>query len=285
MERIRAFELKNKGLFVVRLRVKNSDGASITSGNILSGKSLIIDLNQHLDKINDGDTVWVEAVVVGGKNRTSSKKYIYRAGALEKAKYEIKGLPMSNNLKFIGTETAYEYHFFYDEDNPHKINGITYVLIPEESIAIVHPNGYEYEGTVKIPSTIKYQGKKYVVTEIGKTAFYCCQELKSLTLPASICYISDFIVKDCDMLTTIRVQTDTPPEVEAHGFQEFNKDKCTLYVPLGCTEIYRNTYYWDQFKNIKAYWNKPIIDRINKDILKIRGVKNPRIKPEQPQKE
>lgn len=274
MERIRAFELKNKGSIILRIRVKSSSGESITSGNILSGKSIIIDLNQYLDKINDGDTVWLEALVVGGRNKTSTKKFIYRAGALEKAKFEISGSLMSSNLKYIGTEKAYDYHFFYDEDNPHEINGINYALIPEESIAIVHQKDYEYKGTVKIPSTIKYQGKKYVVTEIGKMAFGYCHELTSLTLPASICYISDFVFIEDSKLKTIRVQTDTPPFVESHGFQEFdNVDDCSLYVPLGSSEIYRNDPCWNQFKNIKSYWTKAILDEISRKVYESRGSK------------
>ena len=284
MESIRAFELKNNGAFVARLRVKSSSGESITSGDILINSSKTIDLNQYLNKINDGDTVWLEAVVVGGKNKTSSKKFIYRAGALEKANYEISSTTMSSKLKFVDTKKAYDYHFFFDKE-PHEINGIYYVLVPEDSIAIVHEHLEEYKGAVKIPRTITYQKKKYVVTEIGNQAFGYCDELTSLTLPASICFIGDFVFIEDSNLKTIRVETDTPPFVEVYGFQEFdNIDNCTLYVPLGSTEIYRKEYCWNQFKNIKAFWNKLIIDRINKEIIKIRGVKNLRIKPERPQK-
>ena len=283
MEIIRAFELKNNGAFVARLRVKSSSGASITSSDILIRQSKVIDLNQYLDKINDGDTVWLEAVVVLGRNRTSSKKFIYRAGALEKAKFEISGTTLTSKLKFIETKEAYEYHNFYEEENSHEINGINYILIPEESIAIVVPKSGEYQGVVRIPSTVTYQKKKYVVTEIGKFAFLF-NDVTSLTFPASLCFIDDFIVKDDYSLKTIRVETDTPPYVESHGFQEFNKDRCTLYVPLGSVEIYKNSFGWEQFKNIKAYWNRTLLDRIEKEIGKLRAKDIIRKKPERPQK-
>ena len=286
MEIIRAFELKNNGAFVARLRVKSSSGASITSSDILIRQSKVIDLNQYLDKINDGDTVWLEAVVVAGRNRTSTRKFIYRAGALEKAKFEISGTTLTSKLKFIEAKDAYDYHFLDDDiEKTNLINGINYHLCPKDSVALVVPRDDEYKGAIKIPSTIKHQGKKYVVTEIGNQAFGFCHELTSLTLPASICFLGDFVFIEDSKLKTIRVETDTPPYVESHGVQDFdNIDSCTLYVPLGSVEIYKNSFGWEQFKNIKAYWNRTLLDRIEKEIGKLRAKDIIRKKPERPQK-
>lgn len=215
---------------------------------------------------------------MGGKSKTSSKKYIYSAGALEKAKYEISGTTLSSKLKFVETKNAYDYHFFYEEDNIHEINGINYALIPEESIAIVHAKDEGYKGAVKIPSTITYQKKKYVVTEIGKMAFLSNHELTSLTLSASICFISDFVIEDCGKLTKIRVESTTPAYVESHGFQEFNTEDCTLTVPLGSVDIYKKAFGWEQFENIKAFWNKAIFEEINRKLLEISRKEKAKIK-------
>ena len=285
MEIIRAIELKNKGAFVARLRVKNSSGAAVASKDIIVTNTATIDLNQYLNKFNDGDTITVGVEVVAGRNRTSTREFIYRAGALEKAVFEVTGTTLTSKLKFIETKKAYEYHFLDDQDNAHVINGINYLLCPKDSVAIVLEPSEEYKGAVKIPSTITYQKKKYVVTEIGIQAFGYCHELTSLTLPASICLIGDFVIINDTKLKSIRVENDTPPYVESHGFQEFeNIDICTLSVPLGSVDIYHNAFGWEEFKNIKAYWNRPLIDRIDKVIGKIRAKDILRKKLIRPQK-
>lgn len=283
MEIIRAIQLTNKGVFVARLKVWNTSGSVVTTQDILAGKTATIDLNQYLNKFNDGDTITVGVVVVVGRNKKSSRQFIYRAGALDIARFEISGTTLSNKLTFVETKNAYEYHNYYEEENIHEINGINYKLIPEESIAIVVPKSGEYKGAVRIPSTVTYQKKKYVVTEIGKFAFLS-NPVTSLTFPASLCFIDDFIVKDDYSLETIRVESDTPPYVESYGFHEFNRDGCSLYVPLGSVEIYKNSFGWELFKNIKAYWNRPLIDRIEKVIGKIRAKDIIRKKIERPQK-
>ena len=178
--------------------------------------------------------------VVAGRNRTSTREFIYRAGALEKAVFEASGTTLTSKLKFIETKKAYEYHFLDDQDNTHNINGINYLLCPKDSVAVVLEPSEEYKGAVKIPSTITYQKKKYVVTEIGNQAFGYCHELTSLTLPASICLIGDFVFIEDFMLKSIRVENDTPPYVESHGVQEFdNIDGCILSVPLGSVDDYK----------------------------------------------
>lgn len=269
MERIRAIQLTNKGAFIARLRVKNSSGASITSSNILMGQSNTIDLNQYLSKFKDGDVITVGVVVMGGRDKTTTRKFIYRAGARKKAQIEISGSPLRNQLKFIGTNEAYNYHDLDDMDNPREINGINYQLYPNDSIAIVLEKSTEYKGAVTIPNTITFQRKKYVVTEINKLAFYNCDELTSLTIPASVCFIGDFVIKDCGMLTSLTIQSVIPPELDSHGFQEFYEKECTLTVPYGCTEFYKRAYYWMEFNRYSTYFDKSLEAELNGKISDI----------------
>ena len=272
MESIRAIELTNKGVFTARLLVRNNSGDVVSSKDIAAGKSATIDLNQHLNTFKDGDTVMMGVKVVGGRSKTSTRKFIYRAGALDKAKFEISGISVTNKLTFVGTKEAYEHHFFYDDNDPHKINGINYVLVPEDSITIVNELPEGYKGTVKIPSTITYQKKKYVVTEIGSQAFGYCNELTSLTLPGSICFLGDFVFIEDPALKSIRVETDTPPIVESHGVRDFdNIDDCILSVPLGSVDDYKKAFGWEQFKNIKAYRTRGLLDRLKDKLDKMKA--------------
>ncbi len=272
MEIIRAFELTNNGVFTARLLVRNNSGDVVSSKDIAAGKSATIDLNQHLNTFKDGDTIMMGVKVVGGRSKTSTRKFIYRAGALDKAKFEISGITITNKLTFVGTKNAYEYHFLDDQDNTHNINGINYLLCPKDSVAVVLEPSEEYKGAVKIPSTITYQKKKYVVTEIGNQAFGYCHELTSLTLPASICFIGDFVFIEDFMLKSIRVENDTPPYVESHGVQEFdNIDSCILSVPLGSVDDYKNAFGWEQFKNIKAYRTRRLLERLKDKLAQMKA--------------
>lgn len=263
MEIIRAIQLTNKGAFIARLKVFNTSG-HVKSKDILTGKSAIIDLNQYLNFFKDGELITVGVEVMGGKNKKSSREFIYRAGALDKAMFEISGTMLSNKLTFVETKKAYDYHIYFDEKTPHNINGINYVFYPEDSIAIVHePTGEYYKGAVKIPSTVTYQKKKYVVTQLANQAFGYCHDLTSLTLPASICFIGDFVFIEDGNLKTIRVQNDTPPEVDSHGVREFDGiDSCTLSVPLGSVDDYKEAFGWENFKNIKAYVTSRILEKL-----------------------
>lgn len=262
MEIIRAIQLTNKGAFIARLKVFNTSG-HVKSKDILMNQSAIIDFNQYLNFFKDGELITVGVEVVGGKNKKSSREFIYRAGALDKAVFEASGTTLTSKLKFIETKKAYEYHFLDDQDNTHNINGINYLLCPKDSVAVVLEPSEEYKGEVKIPSTITYQKKKYVVTEIGNQAFGYCHDLTSLTLPASICFIGDFVFIEDFMLKSIRVENDTPPYVESHGFQEFeNIDICTLSVPLGSVDDYKEAFGWEDFKNIKAYVTSRILEKL-----------------------
>lgn len=41
-----------------------------------------------------------------------------------------------------------------------------------------------------------------------------------------------------------------PPSCTDAVFNEVNKEKCKLYVPIGCKDIYAGTYMWWDFTNI-----------------------------------
>ena len=46
------------------------------------------------------------------------------------------------------------------------------------------------------------------------------------------------------------VKSTTPPSVFYYTFANFWQSACTLYVPIGAAETYKNTAYWKYFKTI-----------------------------------
>ena len=74
------------------------------------------------------------------------------------------------------------------------------------------------------------------------------------------------------MLKSIRVENDTPPYVESHGVQEFdNIDGCILSVPLGSVDDYKNAFGWEQFKNIKAYRTRRLLERLKDKLAQMKA--------------
>ena len=65
----------------------------------------------------------------------------------------------------------------------------------------------EYSGTVTIPATITYNGVEYSVTSIGDHAFAYCDDLTSITLPASVTSIENYAFYVCYGLTAVHISS------------------------------------------------------------------------------
>ena len=96
MERIRAFEVINQTSTTTLVHVQTKSGVVIKSDNIPAGQSIVIDLNNYLSKIKDGDTVFLVPQLGRGTTK-KSQEFIYRAGALDKAVFEISRKKFNTN--------------------------------------------------------------------------------------------------------------------------------------------------------------------------------------------
>ena len=63
----------------------------------------------------------------------------------------------------------------------------------------------DYSGSLKIPSSITYNGKDYSVTSISDYAFYDCSGLTSVTIPNSVTSIGDYAFYGCSGLTSVTI--------------------------------------------------------------------------------
>lgn len=105
--------------------------------------------------------------------------------------------------------TGYAYDF--------QVDGIYYCYDVYGNAVVAHGDK-KYTGKIKIPSEVKWNGKKKKVVEIGDYAFDCCYELKSVSIPSSVYYIGRFAFDNCYLLEEINI----PNGVEAIKVSAFS---------------------------------------------------------------
>lgn len=87
------------------------------------------------------------------------------------------------------------------------------------------------------------------LTSIGKYAFKGCTKLENLSLPAKLATIGDFAFYKSG-LKILTVNMTTPLNINANVFTSVDLSQCTLYVPKGCKDAYKNANVWKKFGHI-----------------------------------
>ena len=129
--------------------------------------------------------------------------------------------------------TGYAYDF--------QVDGIYYCYDVYGNAVVAHGDK-KYTGKIKIPSEVKWNGKKKKVVEIGDYAFDCCYELKSVSIPSSVYYIGRFAFDNCYLLEEINI----PNGVEAIKVSAFSD--CTnlesVKIPNTVTSIRHSAFQY-----------------------------------------
>ena len=89
------------------------------------------------------------------------------------------------------------------------------------------------------------------VKNIPSYTFSGCNGLTKVIIGSSVKTIGNYAFANIERLAKIYLLNPTPPTCASEDiFNKVNKDKCTLYVPLGAAEDYKTTYVWWDFNNI-----------------------------------
>lgn len=95
------------------------------------------------------------------------------------------------------------------------------------------------------------------VTRIGSYAFAWAFGLKTITIPESVTEIGFYAFFGCSNLATVIVRNVRPIQLLE---KIYNSSKATLYVPIGCKEIYESANYWQEFSTILEMKDDVIIN-------------------------
>lgn len=150
-----------------------------------------------------------------------------------------KGMTLSLLLLCMCANRALAYDF--------QVDGIYYTITDRASgYASVVSGEVKYSGDVTIPETITYDGVTYIVTGMGKSAFYGCTELSSVTINDRIHAISESAFSGCSYLSKVSLGAN----VESIGYAAFYNcaklaeinlgDKITAYKEksfFGCASL------------------------------------------------
>lgn len=88
------------------------------------------------------------------------------------------------------------------------------------------------------------------ITTIGSTAFQGCSSMKSISIGKGVEYIGSKAFSDCTAVKRFSIKAVNPPECYYSSLQSIIDGDCTLYVPSGRSDKYRNDPVWGQFYNI-----------------------------------
>ena len=129
-----------------------------------------------------------------------------------------------------------------DEENPNysSLNNVLFNKDKTKLLAFANQSSDNYV----IPN---------IVTDIADYAFYNCNNLKSITIPASTTNISVCALAGCQKLESIYTYATTPPTISSYAFDNFDKRFCTLYVPKESYMDYWLAPVWGDFINIEEF--------------------------------
>jgi hypothetical protein len=129
-----------------------------------------------------------------------------------------------------------------------------------EDNTVTFVSNTEATGTFEIPQTIIKDGVTYTVTAIAEMAFLNNTNLTEIVIPESITAIGGSAFEGCSNLASITIKSTTPPTVyddalpvmkrASNAFLGVDKEKCILYVPVGCVAAYTAAEGWNEFHHI-----------------------------------
>ena len=122
---------------------------------------------------------------------------------------------------------------------------LTSIIIPGSVITI---GNYAFAScttlsAITIPSS---------VTTIGNRSFFYCTNLNSISISGSVTTIGYYAFAKCTDLTSITNLNPIPVTISSNVFEEVDKSKCTLEVPISSVSAYQNTDVWKEFNIVNV---------------------------------
>lgn len=86
---------------------------------------------------------------------------------------------------------------------------------------------------------------------MDRGAFFCCPNLREVTLPNSIYDLGESTFQGDFNLKKIKCYSEIPPKTRECTFKGINTNECELFVPAKAIETYKKEKNWNKFSQIK----------------------------------
>ena len=223
---------------------------------------------------------------------TSIEPYLFKGCS------NLKSVIIPQGLVSIGDRAFYECKSLSSIDIPNSVSSIgtysfwcceslTSIDIPEsvDSIGFSTFEGCEALVHVGLPTNLR---------TISSWLFNCCRNLTSIQLPEALSFIETAAFANCDKLASIVIPANVdkiehwafkndpnlcvvyclgeqPAYIDYYDtFDNECYENSTLYVPMGCKDVYQEAYGWREFKNIIGF-DPTRIDELRTDKTQSEG--------------
>lgn len=99
-----------------------------------------------------------------------------------------------------------------------EVDGICYNQLTDSTVEVTNRTP-SYTGQVIVPEKVLNEGREYVVSSVGKMAFYDCSKLSSVELPNTIVTIGEKAFWGSEDITSITIPNSVITiQAEAFGY-------------------------------------------------------------------
>jgi hypothetical protein len=146
-----------------------------------------------------------------------------------------KGISAIHKSAFLNCANLTDVSFTDDVEyiEPYSFDGTPWYENMPDGEVYIGKLLYKYKG--EMPSNTSIVIKDGTET-ICQSAFDCCKELTSITLPSSLKHIHNYAFNGCDNLKEVYCKSLTPPSINS-SYNNFHND-VVIYVPKGTREAY-----------------------------------------------
>ena len=155
-----------------------------------------------------------------------------------------------NSFKF-GDVTTIPSYTFYE-------SALTKAEIPNSITSI---DQHAFENCKRMTEFVVGTG----VNTIDQYVLAGCSALRRVELGPNVANINANSFNGCNKIKTLRVRSTTPPTVNSGVFNDLDKWNCTLYVPKGTVDTYKNANEWKTFFFISDDETEPSSGDVNGD--------------------
>ena len=211
---------------------KTTDGSNLSATCKVTVNPVVINLSTKTINLQKGDK-YTEQTATVLPDETEHKELVWTASGNGVASVDANGniTAIKPGVDTLRCYLSYDSNIYSEcrvivyDDNVVYVGGLYYILHDEESIdrwatvtsiyggknTSLDANNVAqyYSGTISIPESVIYDGKKYAVQKVGSYAFNCQNDLQSIYVPRTVTEIESHAAIKAEKLNRVNVADES----------------------------------------------------------------------------